>query len=65
MPNGAQNNMKSFVWEVTFLWSFFFRASLGEFGQKSFAAQKICLLLYSHVLRNHRLKVFWYCCRDF
>jgi len=33
-PNGAQNNMQSFL------------SSLGEFGQKPFAPPKICLLLH-------------------
>jgi len=40
--NGAQNDMKSFYLVIIF-WNFF-RASLGEFGQKSFAPAKICLL---------------------
>jgi len=43
--NGPQNDMKSFSMEVTYFWCFF-RASLGEFRQKSFAPQKNCLLVH-------------------
>jgi len=33
-----------------------FRASLGKFGQKSFAPQKICLLLYTYVQEVHHTR---------
>ena len=46
--NGTQNHMRSLFFGGHFLLEFF-QASLGEFGQKSFATPKICLLvLYTY-----------------
>jgi len=62
--NGAQNNMKSFLFGGHFLWSFF-RISSGEFGQKSFAPWKLCLLLLHQCAAPHYLGIFLYSSWDF
>ena len=61
LKNGARIDMKSFFLEVSF-----FRTSLGEFGQNSFAPPKFCLLLHlcwSNITAIHKDEILaWRSC---